>query len=382
MKNVYRVAALLSLISLAACGSVGAPAPSSTGGPAAAKPTSPAASTSTKPAAGSSAAASAKPAGSSPGATLHVKVGQIGLIGEAGLDLALERGYFKEGSLDVEFVKFKAGADQIPQLGSGQIDFGSTSPDPGMFNAVLRGIPLKIVAPEASTLPGDKHAALVVRQDLIDSGKYKAPADLKGMTIAAGPVPGTTGQLLVEEVLKKGGLTASDVTLISLPYADVATAMANKKIDAAWDVEPNIANGQTLGVLKPVVANDQILLGSLGEALLISPAFAKDHADAAKRLAAAHLRGQRDYYKAIEQNAGGRAEVVDVLVNHGLVKDAATFDKLGLLTVPPNDEIDLKTLGLFEEYFIKSGALKDKLDVNQMVDLSYAEYAVQQLGKM
>jgi NitT/TauT family transport system substrate-binding protein len=373
----------LSGLLLAACGSGAAtPSPSTTA--AGAKPadsSSTAPSAAAKPA-GSGAASAAASGATAASAQVHVKIGQINLIGEAGLDVAFERGYFKEQGLDVEFERFKSGADQVPAMSAGQIDFGSTSPDPGMFNAVARGLALKIIAPQATTLPGDKHAAFVVRKDILDGGKYKTPADLKGMTIAAGPVPGTTGQLLVEDVLKKGGLTTSDVNLLSLPYADVATAMANKKIDAAWDVEPNIANGQELGVLQPVMAVDEISPGALGEALLMSPGFAKDHAGAARKLAVAHLKGQRDYYRAVEKNEGGRDEVVGILVKHGLVKDAKTFDRLGLNTVAPNDEMDLKALGDYEDYFVKTGGVKERVDVNQVVDTTYADYAVQQLGKM
>jgi NitT/TauT family transport system substrate-binding protein len=63
-------------------------------------------------------------------------------------------------------------------------DIASASPDPSQFNAIARGIDIKLVETTSIWVPGSNVSALVVRQALVDSGRYKTPADLKGMTIS------------------------------------------------------------------------------------------------------------------------------------------------------------------------------------------------------
>src|SRR3954470_8195475 len=67
---------------------------------------------------------------------VNVKVGTIAAINDAGLYLALERGYFAAEGLDVELVPFRASADMIPLMGNGQLDVGSGAAIPSIFNAI------------------------------------------------------------------------------------------------------------------------------------------------------------------------------------------------------------------------------------------------------
>src|SRR5207247_689768 len=75
----------------------------------------------------------------------------------------------------------------------------------------------------------------MVRQDLLDEGKVKGPADLKGRTIAA---PAEQPEFYIERYLAKGNLTRDDVTLQRLNLADILAPVKNKAIDAACEVEP------------------------------------------------------------------------------------------------------------------------------------------------
>ena len=54
-------------------------------------------------------------------------------------------------------------------------------PLPDSTTLIARGINMKIVADRASDPPGYGFNVLIVRKDLVTSGRYKTPADLKGM---------------------------------------------------------------------------------------------------------------------------------------------------------------------------------------------------------
>lgn len=351
----------------------------------------PAAPVASSPAPATAAPTVAPTVGATPGVTAvpvpatptKVKVGVIGTYNEVGLYVAQEKGYFKELGLDVEFVKFAGGAQQVQPLATGQIDYATPSPDPAMFNAVGRGIGLKIVSPLGIVDMGSRSAALVVRKDLTTSGRYKTLADLKGMKVGVGGTAGTTGQYLVENVLKKANLTAADITVTALGYGDVTAALTNKSLDASWLVEPFLGTARDLGVAEPVAwLEDAAAKGTIVQTLAIGPNFLRDNAAAAKRFAVALLKGQREYYRAVQKNEGGKAEVVGILIKAGVAKDAGAFDRAGLTTVSPNLEVDAKILTDQRDFFVRTGQVTGNVEVTTLVDATFTQYALSQLGRL
>src|SRR5262245_9621535 len=111
-----------------------------------------------------------------------LKIGVQGLIAELGIFDATERGYFREEGLEVELVPFRATGEQTAPHATGELAYASFGLDPSFFNAVARGIALKVVGYNAIINPGNDSGGLMVRQDLLDGGRYKDPSDLKGMT--------------------------------------------------------------------------------------------------------------------------------------------------------------------------------------------------------
>src|SRR5262249_59941766 len=72
---------------------------------------------------------------------------------------------------------------QAPPLTTNQIDVAGGGVNASMFSAIGRGLPLKIVA-GISGNGAYSSSALVVRRELIDSGRVKDYPDLKGLRIA------------------------------------------------------------------------------------------------------------------------------------------------------------------------------------------------------
>src|SRR5437879_3420097 len=135
-----RAGAVLTLglaLLLAACAPA-APAP------AAAKPVA------AGPAAGAAEASAPLPAQPSataarPDPPIKVRLGGSAIGAEAGYFVAMDKGYFAEEGIDVEFLVFQRGSEQIPPLATGELQFGSITLDGSLFNAAQRDIELKIV---------------------------------------------------------------------------------------------------------------------------------------------------------------------------------------------------------------------------------------------
>jgi NitT/TauT family transport system substrate-binding protein len=110
-----------------------------------------------------------------------VKIGVNNVISDIVFYIAQEHGFFTEQNLKVAFIPFDSGPRMIAPLGVGQIDVGAGASSAGLYNAVARGIDVKIVADKGSTPSGYDYMPLIVRKDLVDTGKVRSFADLKGL---------------------------------------------------------------------------------------------------------------------------------------------------------------------------------------------------------
>ena len=97
----------------------------------------------------------------------------------------------------------------IGPLGMGQLDVGAGTVAASLYNAVAQNIAIRAVADKGSMRPGYGFSGLMVRKDLVDSGRFKTYADLKGLKLAVGTF-GSANASAMNEALKKGGLKWSD----------------------------------------------------------------------------------------------------------------------------------------------------------------------------
>src|SRR5215208_2462795 len=174
MRRARELISLLLVAFLVACAS-GSGAPSPAAG---------------KPGAGGAAPAATPPAAvpAAPAAPLTppvtVRFGDLPATSNAAFYVAVDRGYFREEGLDVVFETFDSFERSIPALATNQLDAAGGGINAGVFSAIGRGLPLKIVAGISRNIPGYSSSALVVRKDLIDSGRVRDWADLRGMRIS------------------------------------------------------------------------------------------------------------------------------------------------------------------------------------------------------
>ena len=113
-----------------------------------------------------------------------ITVGATSSTSDAPIFIADKKGYFRDEGLEVKVVNFRSAADMVAPLGAGQIEAGAGSASAGLYNAVARGIRIRIVADKASSPPGYGGTKILVRKDHVESGRYKELKDLKGMKFA------------------------------------------------------------------------------------------------------------------------------------------------------------------------------------------------------
>lgn len=384
MRTLQVLACVLTSLGLVACGGAAA-SPSAPTAPA----SSAVAPSVAKPAASTSAAAgaSAAPASATGTAPLSPPVKVIwavsGLAPEAGIYIAKEKGYFQQEGLDVDLQIFRAFTDELPLLATGQLAYGTGGLNPDLFNAVNRDIPVRIATANAIGTAGDASAALLVRQDLVDNGRYKELKDLKGMTLGHNSL-GTSSQLITDRILAKVGLGPADVTYTNVPFANMSTALANKAVDSVFDVEPFVNGIVTRNLAKKVITGAEGFPGAINQVIVISPIFARQQPEAARRAIYAFLRGQREYLAAFISgtNPAGKDEIIQILTKYTALKDPKAYVGMGMSGGDPNGAVDVNVLKEFQDYFLKMGSQKQPADVTKMFDPTYVNYAVQRLGRV
>jgi NitT/TauT family transport system substrate-binding protein len=359
MKPVHRIVS--SLLVVALTGVVAAGCASKTGGPA-----TPAKADSAKPA-----------AGQQPVTPATVKVGNVSSLLFAPLYVAQEKGYFAEQQLTVQLETIQAGQDAMVFLANGQLDFVLAGYSAALFNAVGRGMDVKVIAPMGIQPKQGDPSPLMVRADLVKSGAVKSVKDLKGKKIASTGGNGATGSYLAARRLAKVGLTLADVEIVNVAVQDQEAALVNKAVDAAIMNEPYSSKTIADGAGTPVDAG--VLAGTNASGLLTSGTMLKDKNDVVVRFTTALMKAARDMQgdkfksdeniKAFQKYTNLKPEQLKQVVPYD-------FDPNFSIEIPKQD------LASLQEIMTKAGILKLKtpVDIAQVTDGGPAAAAVKQLG--
>ena len=113
-------------------------------------------------------------------ALAKVKVASAGIASDIGFFLAQQKGYFRAEGLNIELTQMANAPQMVGPLGMGQLDIGAGTVAASLYNAVAQKIAIRAVADKGSMRPGYGFSRLMVRKDLVDSGRFKSYADLKG----------------------------------------------------------------------------------------------------------------------------------------------------------------------------------------------------------
>ncbi|MGH7089584.1 MAG: ABC transporter substrate-binding protein [Stellaceae bacterium] len=323
---------------------------------------------------------SAGPGAAQQTARTKVVLGVSGRPDQADLELALKRGYFEQQGLDIETVQARSGQEMIPSLASNQLQVASGSPNAGLFNALNRGIDIRLVADFAHVGPkGDRTVAVVAREDLMNEGVIKSPADLKGRSVARGPGSGQITDLLFSTLFRTYGFTMADVTMRSLTFADSLAALTSKTLDSAFLVEPLVTMAERRHIARVLVDGGSVIPGSELSVVYYSPEFARNK-DAAGKFMVAYLQGVRDYYDAFFLGKNKDA-TIKVLTSSLPVRDPTIWESSRQYT-DLNGRINVADVKRQAAFYKSEGLISGPVpDIGKDIDPSFAEAAVKILGE-
>lgn len=314
-----------------------------------------------------------------PPAPTVVRGGQVAAVAYP-FYIGIERGYYQEQGIALQFETFRAGTDMVPLLASGQLDVGQQAVVPSTFHAVLRGLPLRAILDASRAIPGQQSHAVLVRKDLWESGAIRTLPDLVGRRVATSSLPG--GLMIdVDRGLRQYGRRIEEADQVQLPFPDMPAALANGSIDVAVAVEPAITSAlnqgaaAVLGWLSEYYPDHQIAVQVVGPSLVERP-------ELARRFVLAYLRGARDWNDAAVHGVGVE-ELAQLLSPYNRLApetNAALLRRRGLTSIDPDGRINQASIAYDMQWYLERGHLERPADLDQFVDHQYVEWAVARLG--
>jgi len=328
------------------------------------------------PSASPTVAVSAAPTATASPTPVTIKFGQVGSVSDAAIFIADAKGYFKEQGITLEAVPFTSAAQMVAPLGTNELQAGGGAPSAGLYNAVDRGVQVRIVADKGSLTPGHGYEAVIVRKGLADT--VKSAKDLKGLkvSIAARDI---VPEYSLDTYLKTGGLTIKDVEVVPLAFPDMIPALANGAIDVAIPTEPTATRILDAGTGTLITRTDVVVPGEQTAVILYSEKFAQDK-DAATRFMVAYLRGARFYSDAFDKkDPVKRTEAIDI-ISRATRLDVTLINRVVMPGIDPNGKVNVESLDAAQKYFVAKGTQTKALDMSKFVDQSFAQEATKRLG--
>ncbi|HLH22049.1 MAG TPA: ABC transporter substrate-binding protein [Chloroflexota bacterium] len=308
-----------------------------------------------------------------------VRVGTIANATDATFFWAQDHGYLREQGLDLDTTPFNSAQFMVAPLGADQLDVGGGAPGPGLFNAILRGVNLRIVTDRARAVPGTRFNCLMVRKSLLDSGAVRSFADLRGRVVAEN-APAVITTYVLERQLQQVGLTLQDVNMPVMSFSDMLTSFGNDAVDAAFEVEPFITLGEQRGVAQCWQPTSDLEPNFQIAVILYGPTFAEQRPDVGRRFMVAYLRAMRDYYRAFFGDGQGRPEMLQTISTITGMRDLSLLDQLAPSWMDPNGSVNADSIRAVDQWYRDRGDVTGQVDFDRVIDMSFVNYALQQLG--
>lgn len=210
-----------------------------------------------------------------------ITLGMSSWIGYAPLYVAQEKGFFKKEGADVQIKTIQSAGDRKAALASNSIQGMASTVDTHVMTKAAGVDIVQVLALDTSS-GGD---GVIAKKDI---ATFK---DLKGKTVAL-DTSGGASYFWFCYLLKKNGMTLSDVKVQNMSAGDAGAAFVAGKVDAAVTWQPWLTNAQNTSFGKVLVSSKEtpgIIVDTLG----MRGDFVKKYPDSIKAIV-------KGWYDALE----------------------------------------------------------------------------------
>ena len=309
-----------------------------------------------------------------------VKVGALKLTSSAPIFVGVEKGFFKEFGIEPELVFFQAAAPIATALAAGQIEVGATGLTAALYNIVLQGEKLWIVADKGREWPGYPLVGIVVQKELWDRGEIRSVKDLKGKRIGLTTL-GSTFHLHLGNILQKEGLKLGDVKAIPLQaMPSTVEALKGKQVDAIMVPQPFPGTTEAQGFGKILAWAGDLYPWQIAT-VFYAKGFAADR-EKAVAFMKGYVKASRYYHDAVLVRKDGQIvpgrnyeEVVQITAKHTGAKPEII--KIGFPYQDRNGRLLVPDIEKQMKWWVEHGFMKSLIPLKEIVDTSFLEAAIQ-----
>jgi NitT/TauT family transport system substrate-binding protein len=306
-----------------------------------------------------------------------VKIGALKLSSSAPLFIGVDKGFFKEYGIDPELVFFQAAAPIATALATGQIDVGATGITAALYNIVLGGEQIWLVADKGREWPGYPLTGIVVQKELYDGG-LRQIADLKGKRVGITTL-GSTFHYSLGNILEKSGLKLEDVRVVPLQTMPAAIeALKGKQVDAILLPQPFPGTAEAQGFGKIL-----FWAGDLHPWQTVAVFYSRKFAANRPRAVAfmkGYVKASRYYYDAVLAQKDGRPvpganydEVVRIAAKYTEARPEVI--RLGFPFQDRNARLLVTDIERQMKWWTDKGFMKRTIPLKGIVDTSFVEEA-------
>lgn len=292
--------------------------------------------------------------------------------------VALEKGYFKQEGLDVEFRFFQAAAPTAVAVAAGDADFAIAGVTGGFINLAGKGA-IKAVGGVLHENRNVDGIALLASKKAYEAG-FTKPEHLKGRSLALTQI-GSTFHYMGAITAEKSGFSIKDVRVRPLQKVGAMIgALKSGQVDAMFMV-PHIAKpleragaAKIVGWLRDWHPDYQITV------LITSTRNIKEKPELVRKFLRAYARGIADFNRVmLDQKKDPAATEAMVKTIHKYVytsrpyAKAARSIKAGAVYLNPGVSLDVKSVQHQLEWNQSQGFVPKKTTLDQVVDTSFVK---------
>ncbi|VVJ19456.1 ABC transporter [Amycolatopsis camponoti] len=290
--------------------------------------------------------------GSGSGGTVEkpaIRVAIFSAVDLATFWLAQEGGYFKAEGLDVQADTGASGQEALTRMTNGQDDL-ALSTYTLFFLAKNNGTDVKLIADATSASPRSNELVTV------PNSPVKTVGDLNGKRIAISS-KNAASDVLTRSVMRDHGVGFDKVQWVPMPLPDMGTALAQGRVDAAYQPEPFLTQSAKVAGAFPVI---DAASGS-------TQAFPLTGFGATAKWVEAHPKTMLAFQRAM-LNAT-RASVDRARIEPLVVRNAKVDQDIASLMVMPafGSTLDARRIQRVPDLLQQLGVVQTKLDASSMI---------------
>jgi len=310
-----------------------------------------------------------------------VRVGVIGSSADAPFFVAQDMGYFADEGIEPQFESMPSLARQVVPLSSGDLDVGNGAVSAGLYNAVSRDIPMKVVADKGHNAPGSSYNVFLVRKDLYDDGSIRSFADFKGRKVATIGI-GSADMSIINEAMKTVGMSYDDIEQTALALPNHMVTLQNKGIDITLTPEPFATLIVEKGIAVKLAAVGDFYPNQQQSVVIYGGRFIKERPEVAQRFMNAYLRGVRTYMASVKDGTmtgEGADKVIASIVKNSSTKDVELLKRIYAVNINTDGSVNFEGMKKDWDFLNSKGLIENSVTPEDIVDMSFAEKATAKL---